>query len=169
MLKRFFPELYVDSIYDVPYERFYSEGKRNIVFDIDNTLVPFDIPEPTEEVLKLFEKLKLAGFNICLVSNNNERRVSKFNENLKYGAIHKAGKPKLSGIRRAMEMIGAKPENTVLIGDQVFTDVWCGNRCKIYTVLVRPIANRDEFTVKLKRGAEKVVIRIYEKNIKQSK
>lgn len=167
MLKRFFPQIYVQSIYEVPYEHLYSIGKRNIVFDIDNTLVPFDIPEPTEKILLLFEKLKKIGFNICLVSNNKKARVTEFNKNLKLSAVHKAGKPKSKGIKKALSLINAVPENTILVGDQVFTDVWCGNRHNIYTVLVKPIANRDELTVKVKRGVEKVVIKVYERSIRK--
>ena len=167
MLKRFFPEMYVNSIYEVPYEELYEKGKKNIVFDIDNTLVPFDIPEPTKEVLDLFEKLRKMGFEICLVSNNNEKRVSTFNKNLSYNAVHKAGKPKSRGINKALDLIKAKPENTVIVGDQVFTDVWCGNRHNIYTVLVKPIADRDEFTVKIKRGIEKIVVKKYENQLKK--
>ncbi len=167
MFKRFFPDIYVDSIFHIQYEKLIKENKKGLVFDIDNTLVPFDIPHPTEKIIKLFEDLKEMGFKICLLSNNNHNRVIKFNENLKLPAVSKARKPTLRGINEAIRLLGLNPTQVVQIGDQVFTDVWCGNRLGLYTVLVRPVAERDEFTVKIKRGVEKFVINIYEKQVKK--
>ena len=160
-LNRFYPKIYVDSIYDVPYKRLIQRNIEGLIFDIDNTLAPFDIDEPNDKLVKFIAKLKSMGFKICLVSNNKECRVQVFNKKLSLPVVAKAGKPKLSGIRKAIDMIGTECEKTALIGDQVFTDMWCGNRLSMTTVLVKPIANRDEFTVKLKRGLEKIVIRIY--------
>ena len=37
MLKRFYPDDYVDSAYEIPYEELYKKGYRGIVFDVDNT------------------------------------------------------------------------------------------------------------------------------------
>lgn len=160
MLNRFFPQIYVDSIYDIAYEELLKRNIKGLVFDIDNTLAPFDVPTPDDRLTKFIQDLQQKGFSICLLSNNKQHRVDTFNS---FGlpAVAKAGKPKLAGIKRALSLIGTDSNNTVLIGDQVFTDVWCGNRMHMYTILVKPIAIRDEFTVKLKRGLEKVVIRIY--------
>ena len=44
MLKRFYPDDYVDSAYEIPYEELYKKGYRGIVFDVDNTLVEHGAP-----------------------------------------------------------------------------------------------------------------------------
>ncbi len=161
MLEGFFPKLYVDSIFHVPYETLAKDGVRGIIFDIDNTLVPYDIPDPTEEIFQLFEKLQAMGFKLCLLSNNNEARVTLFNKTLSLPAIHKAGKPSLKGINKAVELLNIGNAKAALIGDQIFTDVFCGNRRKLFTVLVKPVSSRDELTVRFKRGLESLMIKYY--------
>ena len=160
-LKIFYPKIYVDSIYDVPYKKFIKRGIKALVFDIDNTLIAFDMPEPDDNLIEFIAKLKEMGFAICLLSNNNETRVEIFNRKLQLPAISKARKPGLSGLKKAMALTGAKNSQTALIGDQVFTDVWCGNRLSVTTVLVKPVVNRDEWTIRLKRSLEVIVIKMY--------
>ncbi len=161
MFKRFFPHLYIDSIFAIPFDELLESKIQNLIFDIDNTLAPFDVPYPDEKLIKFLADLKGKGFHICLLSNNNKKRVDLFNEKLSLHSVYKAGKPALKGINKAISLLHANEKNVAIIGDQIFTDVWCGNRKGIYTILVKPIANKDELLVKVKRGFEKFVINIY--------
>ncbi len=160
-LKRFYPELYVESVYHIDYKMLKERGIKGLIFDLDNTLAPFDIVEPNEQIIELVNRLQDDGFKVCLVSNNKGNRVEVFNKNLKLYAVSKAGKPKTKGIKKALQQLGVSKDEAVMIGDQMFTDVWVGNRMKMMTILVKPIANRDEFTVKLKRGLESKVFNAY--------
>ncbi len=165
-LNRFYPQYYVKSIYDIDYDKLKKDGKRGLVFDLDNTLAPFDIVEPTEEIINFINKLIKDGFKVCLVSNNKGNRVQIFNKKLNLVAIPKAGKPKTKGIKQGLQKLGVTKDEAVMIGDQMFTDIWVGNRMSMTTVLVKPIANRDEFTVKLKRGIESKVFNAYQRSLK---
>lgn len=153
--------MYRAGINDIPYEELWREGLRGLIFDIDNTLVPFDVPEPTEPVIELFAGVRGMGFKVCLLSNNSGERVTAFNGRLNAFAVHKALKPRLKGLKRALNMMGVSAGETALIGDQLFTDILCGNRCGLYTILVKPVSDRDEFTVRLKRGTERLFMRRY--------
>lgn len=161
MLKFLFPDLYCPSIYDINYEMLLALKKKALLFDLDNTLEPFDVSRPSRKVVEHLQYLKSKGFLICLISNNQESRVKKFNEELGLPFVYKAKKPGKAGVGKALKLLGAKKEQAVLVGDQIFTDVWCGNRCGLFTVLVEPVAERDEFSVALKRGLEKKVIKYY--------
>lgn len=161
MLKRFYPNIYVSSIHKINYAELIKKGKTHLLFDLDNTIAPFDIEEPDDETILFFKKLVEKGFKICIISNNKRKRVELFNQSLQLDIFPEAGKPKLKGIKKAIEQIEGTKETTAIIGDQMFTDMWVGNRLGIYSILVKPIANRDEFTVKLKRGAEKKVLKQY--------
>ena len=44
MLERFYPGEYVDSTYEIDFDRLYEDGYRGVIFDIDNTLVPHGAP-----------------------------------------------------------------------------------------------------------------------------
>jgi len=163
MLKRFFPDAFYSSIFDIPFDALQEAGVCGLIVDIDNTLATFDVPDPPEQVVQLLADLRDAGFRVCLFSNNSEKRVTRFNAHLGLPAIYKAGKPKKRGIRRALGLLDTEAEQTALIGDQLFTDIWGANRCGIKSILVEPIAKRDEWTVKLKRKPEQWVMRAYRK------
>lgn len=161
MLECFFPKKYYKSIYDISITDLHKKNIKGIIFDIDNTLAPYDIKYPDTKTKEFLKKLKAEGFKISLVSNNKGDRVQIFNSKLKLPAVSKAGKPRLRGLIKAMNLMETDIKATAFVGDQAFTDMWAGNRMGVYTILVNPISNRDEWTVRLKRGLEKQVLKIY--------
>ena len=163
MIKRLYPTQYIQSIFDLDIEKIKEEGIKGIIFDIDNTLVPYDVAEPTQEIISFFDDIQKAGMGITLVSNNTEDRVLKFNEKLKVLALHKAQKPLTKSFKKALEMMNYKKEEVIIVGDQIFTDVYGGNCIGIKTYLVVPISDKDEWQTKIKRGLERQVIKSYKK------
>jgi HAD superfamily phosphatase (TIGR01668 family) len=171
MLRKFFatylfPKEFANSVHDINYDKLWQAGIRGLIFDIDNTLVTFDVPEPTAQIAALLTNLTQRGFGICLLSNNGEARVKGFCQNLGYPHIWRAKKPGRGGISRAMEHLGLQRHQVAIVGDQIFTDCLGGNRFGIHTILTAPIAKRDEWTVKLKRLPEKIVLRAYARWLK---
>lgn len=160
MFKCFYPHHEEVSAYAIDYEALYEKGFRGIIFDIDNTLVPHGAPAD-KRAEALFERLKNTGFRIMLLSNNKEPRVKMFNDVVKVDYICKAGKPKMAGYRKAMEKLKTTTENTMFVGDQLFTDVWGAKRAGIETWLVRPIHPKEEIQIVLKRYLEKIVLFFY--------
>ncbi|MGN1147737.1 MAG: YqeG family HAD IIIA-type phosphatase [Lachnospiraceae bacterium] len=160
MLERFYPHHEAASAYDIDYARLYREGFRGIIFDIDNTLVPHGAPADARAAA-LFESLKKIGFRIMLLSNNKEPRVKMFNDVVKVSYIYKAGKPGIAGYKKAMEKMGTRPDNTMFVGDQLFTDVWGAKKAGIETWLVKPIHPKEEIQIVLKRRLEKIVLFFY--------
>ena len=162
MLERFFPDEYVDSAYGIPFEELYRKGYRGIIFDVDNTLVPHGAPADARSV-SLFERLRAIGFSTCILSNNKEPRVAPFAGQVKSPYIFKGGKPSVKGYERAMEVMGTGRENTLFIGDQLFTDVWGARRTGLYSILTKPMDPHEEIQIVFKRYLEAVVLRAYKK------
>lgn len=168
MFKSFYPGEYTDSAYEIDFEGLYRKGFRGIIFDIDNTLVPHGAP--ADERSKAFiRKLRDLGYRVMLLSNNKEPRVKMFNDEVGAEYIHKAGKPSTGNYLKAMERMGTTKENTLFVGDQIFTDVWGANRAGIRTYLVKPIHPKEEIQIILKRYLEKIVLFFYTKNIEKEK
>ena len=155
-----YPDEYLDSTYSIDFDKLYNEGYRGIIFDIDNTLVPHGAPAD-ERAISLFRHLKETGFSCMLLSNNKEPRGKMFNDAVQVKYMHKAGKPKPSGYRKAMEAIGCDTSNTIFVGDQIFTDVMGANLAGIRTILVKPIHPKEEIQIVLKRFLEKPIIACY--------
>lgn len=168
MLERFFPDNEADSAYDINYEELYRKKFRGIIFDIDNTLVPHGAPAD-ERAMALFDKIHRMGYETLLLSNNKEPRVKSFADRVKARYIYKAGKPGRTGYERAMKLMGTTPENTLFIGDQLFTDVWGARRTGIETYLVRPIHPKEEIQIVLKRKLERIVLYFYHRRIRQKR
>ncbi len=158
IFRTMFPSDYIESFYDYDFESAYKDGRRLILFDIDNTMVPHGAP-PDERCMKRVAELKALGYTLCAVSNNKEPRVKSFCEPMGLSYIYKADKPSIRGYEEAMRLNGAKRDETIFFGDQIFTDIIGARRAGIYSVLVKPIdLSTDEIQIKLKRILEKPVI-----------
>lgn len=162
MFKCFFPDKRENSTYEIDFEELYKQGYRGVIFDIDNTLVEHGA-DANDRAKELFRRLKEIGFKSCLLSNNNKERVVRFNKDIKTNYIYKAGKPMGKNYIWAMSLMGTELENTVFVGDQLFTDVWGAKRLGMYNILVNPINPKEEIQIVLKRYLEKPVLYFYEK------
>ena len=140
-----------------------SIGVKAVILDIDNTLEPYEHPQPGEHVIAWLNSLSECGIKTAIVSNNGWKRVNLFNKNIGMPAIARAKKLFKKNVLRAMEMLSAERENTVFIGDQILTDVLAAHNAGIRAILVSPINDRRDPFTKFKRLLEKPFIRKYEK------
>lgn len=158
----FVPDYYFDTVYDVTPELLKEHGIKGLILDIDNTLVPYEIPEPTEENLAWLNLMHENGIKTAFVSNNHKERVELYNKNLGCPAFPDSGKPFKKACRRALEAMQISSGEAAIIGDQVFTDVLCGKNAKLkLAILVKPIKDKTNLFFKSKRFLEKPVIATY--------
>lgn len=159
----FMPE-YVFDTFDMASAEFLLKiGVKGIVLDIDNTLEPYENPEPGVEVVRWFHSLWNAGIKTAIVSNNNKERVELFNKGLKIPAYSKAKKPFKKNVLNAISDMGIKREQAALMGDQIFTDVWAAHNAGIIAILVPPIKDKKDPFTRFKRLLEAPVIKKYER------
>ena len=129
-----------DSIFDIDPAALARRGITLLLADLDNTLVPYGVPEPTEAVRAWREALEAAGVTLFVLSNNRHPgRPERFSNALGVPFLGHAGKPKPAGFFRAMERMGRAPAETAIVGDQIFTDILGGRKAGVYTLLVEPI------------------------------
>ena len=157
MFQNLYPDEDVDSAYQIDYQKYYDQGYRGILFDVDNTLVEHNQPV-TLVAIELFQTLNEMGFKTCIISNNRDERVKPLAEALESDYVYKAGKPSARGYVQGMEQMGTTPETTLFIGDQIFTDIWGANRANVHSILVKQIARHEEIQIILKRLLEKIVL-----------
>ena len=168
LFETFYPDCWMDSTYAIDFDELYREGYRGLIFDIDNTLVPHGAPAD-ERATALFLHLKELGFQCCLLSNNQLERVTMFNKDVIVHYIENAHKPSVKNYRKAMELMHTTLENTMFIGDQLFTDVYGAKRCGMHNILVKPIHPKEEIQIVFKRYLEKIVLYFYQKNRKSGR
>lgn len=152
------PRLRVRTVYDIDLNLLQEKGYKGIITDLDNTLVGAKDPLATPKLTAWLEEVKRQGFKLVVVSNNDQARVSTFCAPLDIQFVHKARKPSSRPFSKGMELMGLHPEETVVVGDQLLTDVLGGNRMKLFTILVQPIAIQDEgFGTRINRRIERIV------------
>ncbi len=162
MFQRFYPDDYQNSTYEINYEELYKKGYRAIIFDIDNTLVPHGAPAD-QKAIAFFERLHSMGFATRLLSNNKEPRVKGFADQVRSSYCYKAGKPSAKNYIKSMQQLNTDQQNTLFIGDQIFTDIWGAKKAGLTTILVKPIDKKEEFQIVLKRIPEKLILYFYKK------
>ena len=158
---RLMPDYHYDSVFQVAYEELLEKNIRNLIFDIDNTLAAYEHKTPTAKVVALIRRLKRMGFNVCLLTNNTNKRLQHFDKTLELTGIANALKPLSRGVQRAMGILGSTPATTAIIGDQLLSDIWAGKNAGITTVLVKPLSQKDLAFVHLKRVVERRLLRKY--------
>lgn len=166
MLHMLYPDEYLDSTYTIDFKKLYKNGYRGILFDIDNTLVPHGAPAD-DRAIALFKKLKAIGFETCLISNNKEPRVKSFCDKVHSTYVFKAGKPLPGGYEEGIRRMKTTKENTLFIGDQIFTDVLGAKRAGLYAIMVKPIHPKEEIQIVLKRYLEKIVLFFYFRSLRK--
>jgi uncharacterized protein len=141
LLQEFCPALRAESITEITPALLAERGIRALILDLDNTLVEWHGREAAPAVTVWITQMLSAGVRMCILSNT--RRTDRLNDlaaALGVDAVPPASKPRRGGFRRAMEKMGAAPEETAVVGDQLLTDIWGGKRCGLLTILVDPLS-----------------------------
>ncbi|HEY4002123.1 MAG TPA: YqeG family HAD IIIA-type phosphatase [Candidatus Xenobia bacterium] len=153
------PQLFLPRIEDIRLDELKSRGYRALIVDLDNTLVSWKSWRVQPAVRAWLEQAKALGFQICIVSNGLiKRRIEMFSRDLGIPAIPKALKPKPNGFLEALERMGSSVRDTVVVGDQLFTDVLGGNLLGLLTILVLPVDTNELFATIITRTQEKLAL-----------
>lgn len=155
----FIPTWFAASIFEIDYQSLKSAGLMFLLYDLDNTLVARDDGHVSEELKALFAQLKKDGFKIIIISNNWGERVLSFGADADVPVLGRAAKPMGWAYKRAMVKIGGRREQTVAIGDQLFTDVFGANRLGLKTILVTPVSQVDLVHTKMLRRLERLILK----------
>ena len=153
-MKKFVPDLICQSVFTIDLDKLKERQISGLLVDIDNTLVPWGEPEMEEAFVAWVRQAQHRGFKICLVSNAKQNRAQSFAALLGIPAVGMALKPLGRAFRKGMVLLVLEPQQVAVIGDQLFTDVFGGNRLGLYTVLINPLSKNELESTKLMRRIE---------------
>lgn len=152
------PRLFVQSIYDIDLAKLRARGVTGLILDLDNTLVGWNQPTASEELIAWLKAVGEHQLMTCIVSNNLSERVENFSREVGIMAIAKAAKPRRRAFRLAMRKMGTHYRDTAVVGDQVFTDILGGNRLDLFTILVRPMNEKEYWGTRVVRRVERMLL-----------
>lgn len=151
------PDYRFRAVEDITPEFLEREGIVGLLIDIDNTIVPWRGEKPGQNVLDWLSDMKRADIGIVLISNAEGPRAARMSDRLNMPVIAPAGKPFKKGYRKGLAILNLSNGEAAAVGDQVFMDVWGGNRSGLKTILVEPIGRREFPATRVLRVLERLV------------
>lgn len=162
-----YPKLYLNSVKEISLELLKQYNLKGLILDVDNTLITYNKNMP-EGIQEWINQLKQANISLCIVSNsNNKEKVEKVAEKLDIPYIYFAKKPFKSGFIKAKKILNLNVEQIGVVGDQILTDVIGANRMGMFSILVKPIEEKDIWITRIKRPLENKIIKNYIQNKKK--
>lgn len=151
------PDKYAEYFYNITPEIIKSMGGKAVFVDLDGTLVSKDVVRPTKKVLDWIESFNANNIEFILLSNNADKRVTDFSKDIGVAFYHSARKPLLLGFKKAYNSLKTKvkPEEIVMIGDQIFTDTLVARRFGAKSIYVKPIDQTSTYVKFRTRFTEK--------------
>ncbi len=154
----FFPTAMLPKAYDITVQQLQQLGVEGLILDIDNTLTTHDHPVPNDRILAWLSQMQKEGVKMILLSNNRPARVAPFAQKIGLAFEANAKKPLPGGYRRAAAAMGLSPERTVVVGDQLFTDMLGANLAGMASILVEPFQMEPFFRFRVKRCLERWIL-----------
>lgn len=151
----FSPCGHIDKITDINIDMLKTLSVDTVFADIDNTVKRYGDNEPYDGVDRWVKEMRRHGIKIILCSNNYKKNVEPFAEKMNLPYVHMCLKPSPFGFYRAKHKLGSKRKNIVVVGDQLFTDIFGANISMLKSILVEPIETSGEAgTVAFRRALE---------------
>lgn len=149
----------VEAIYQITPDQFNHLGIKAVLTDLDNTLIAWNNPDGTQELLDWLLVMKEAEIPVFVVSNNKASRIKRVVDRLDLPYIARALKPSAKGMNEALSQLNLKSNEVVMIGDQIMTDIRGANAAHIRSILVQPIVKTDGWNTRINRFFERKIMK----------
>lgn len=164
-----YPKELLNKVEEITIEFIQKNKLKALILDVDNTLIDYN-KNLSEEKIKWVKNLKGQGVKLYILSNTNKKeKVENVAVQLELPYIMFAQKPSKKGFLKIQKELNLKPEQIGVVGDQIFTDVIGGNRCKMFTILVEPVDKKDLIITAWKRPLEEKIKQRYKKTKEKNK
>lgn len=151
MMKIFVPYAHAKNVYEIDSSFFVKEKIKTLLVDLDNTLDSYKTMSPSPRAIELKQKMDELGIKMMIVSNNTGKRVTKYASELGVDFISSIRKPFATKLLKKLKELNIDTSSTMMIGDQTVTDIACGNRAKIRTILTDKLVKEDQPTTHFNR------------------
>ena len=153
------PTYYKKRVYQITPKELIEQGIEGLILDVDNTLTTHDNPVPNQRISKWLKEIENSNIKMIILSNNKDARVKPFAKILGLQYIARGNKPLTGGLKKCSKKMGLNKHQVAMVGDQLFTDVWAGNRFGCITYLVEPIQTEGSIFFTVKRKLEKLILK----------
>lgn len=163
-MEKYVPDIYQKSIYTIDYSKLFNAGIKCILFDLDNTIIQSKKNPPSQKAKDLFISLKQKGFKVIVFTNSPAFRNKKIKKFLEVEFFCNAMKPLARNFYKIMKNYQYEENEIAIVGDQIMTDILGGNNVGITTILINPLASKDQLLTKINRFRERKIMKKLRKN-----
>lgn len=156
-----YPTIMLRRVTGITPEMLRKLGVKALILDADNTLTTHNNPVPDSDVLLWLDTMRENGIKLVIVSNNNDRRIRPFAQQMNLDYTANALKPLTRGFTATARRLGLMPREIAVVGDQIFTDILGGNLFGAPTILVEPMEPETGPLFRFKRKLEVGILRRY--------
>jgi uncharacterized protein len=153
------PDLMVSSVNELTPQVLRQHGIRAVMVDLDDTLVA----RKSHSLAPLFRtwlaSLKAEQMPVLILSNGQPARVAHWANELGIQGFALVGKPFRFAFRRGLKALGMSAAETVMIGDQLFTDVLGAKLMGMKSILVQPLSPHGLPHTRVLRKVEKLLLK----------
>ena len=153
------PDYYTDNLLQVDFNRLFQQGFRLALVDVDNTLSRHGSKIADGYARKVIAAIQSAGLSCMIVSNAGLHRIRTYAADMDLPYHARSHKPLTKALDLACRQHAVRPEQALMIGDQILTDILAGNRAGCRTILVKPRDHREPWNILVKRFIEKFLMR----------
>ena len=154
------PNTMCESVFDIDLDGLHAQGYRTIFTDVDNTILALRDRDLTLDYLNWIEDAKRMGFRVLLISNNSSAwRIQRVATQADVNGVFFAFKPSVASIRDLANRYQVDLTQSIMIGDQVLTDVLTGNWVKAHSVLVEPIDKKLSIIKLIQQDVERWLLK----------
>ncbi|MGR3741602.1 YqeG family HAD IIIA-type phosphatase [Companilactobacillus sp. DQM5] len=157
------PTYMINNTFNLKPEKLKLMGITHILSDLDNTLIPWNSSEPSQELIDWVRELNKYHIELVIVSNNNHTRIHKAVESLDVKIISRAKKPLPFAIKNFVNLSSVSKKRVLFVGDQLLTDIIAGNLSGVKTVLVKPLVDTDLRKTRVNRFFERPLLKLINK------
>lgn len=156
------PDYRADDLLSIDWAAIKAKSIELVFLDIDNTLAEHGARRADDYAQHAIRLIREHNLPICLLSNALSSRIEEYASSLKVDYLEQANKPSCKRIYAKLRELDIKPENSILVGDQLFTDIWAGNKAGCITILVKQRFLEEALQVRMKRKLEQFLYNRFE-------
>lgn len=151
MWKKFIPYAHAESVFALSDDWLINHHVKYLLVDLDNTLDSYNLKKPTMKAIEFKARLDKLKIKLLVLSNNTKKRVSLYAKELKVDYLNSLTKPFIYRLKKALKKRNINIEDSLMVGDQVVTDVVAGNRIGIRVILTDKLVSEDQPTTRFNR------------------
>lgn len=155
----------IKTIFELDINYLKENKVKALICDLDQTLASAFSLFPDNNVFELKDELNKNGIEMYVISNNFDKRVKPYCQNLKVEYLSFALKFTSKKVRRWLKKMNLKLDEIVFVGDQLRTDGKLTDKLKARLILTSPLVEKDNLITKMfRKKDQKKIKKLKEQN-----